>query len=402
MPFTSAWCHPRALLVQCGPVVAVRLSCLQRTLASLLKAREMGVRLRSLGLWLGQRAWGPPPVCRAQDVRPMPFTSAWCHPRALLVQCGPVVAVRLSCLQRTLASLLKAREMGVRLRSLGPWLGQRAWGPPPVCRAQDVRPMPFTSAWCHPRALLVQCGPVVAVRLSCLQRTLASLLKAREMGVRLRSLGPWLGQRAWGPPPVCRAQDVRPMPFTSAWCHPRALLVQCGPVVAVRLSCLQRTLASLLKAREMGVRLRSLGLWLEQRAWGPPPVCRAQDVRPMPFTSAWCHPRALLVQCGPVVAVRLSCLQRTLASLLKAREMGVRLRSLGPWLGQRAWGPPPVCRAQDVRPMPFTSAWCHPRALLVQCGPVVAVRLSCLQRTLASLLKAREMGVRLRSLGPVA
>ena len=229
----------------------------------------MGVRLRSLGLWLEQRAWGPPPVCRAQDVRPIPFTSAWCHPGALLVQCGPVVAVRLSCLQRTLASLLKAREMGVRLRSLGLWLEQRAWGPPPVCRAQDVRPIPFTSAWCHPGALLVQCGPVVAVRLSCLQRTLASLLKAREMGVRLRSLGLWLGQRAWGPPPVCRAQDVRPMPFTSAWCHPGALLVQCGPVVAVRLSCLQRTLASLLKAREMGVRLRSLGLWLEATGLGP-------------------------------------------------------------------------------------------------------------------------------------
>ena len=129
--------------------------------------------------------------------------------------------------------------------------------------------MPFTSAWCHPGALLVQCGPVVAVRLSCLQRTLASLLKAREMGVRLRSLGLWLEQRAWGPPPVCRAQDVRPIPFTSAWCHPGALLVQCGPVVAVRLSCLQRTLASLLKAREMGVRLRSLGLWLEATGLGP-------------------------------------------------------------------------------------------------------------------------------------
>ena len=87
---TCGKCHSpahgatRALfLVQCGFVVVVRLSCLQRTLASLLKAREMGVRLRSLGLWLRQRAWGPPPVCRAQDVRRMPFTSAWCHPRAL-------------------------------------------------------------------------------------------------------------------------------------------------------------------------------------------------------------------------------------------------------------------------------------------------------------------------------
>jgi hypothetical protein len=30
------------------------------------------------------------------------------------------------------------------------------------------------------------------------------------------------------------------------------------------------------------------------------------------------------------VAVRLSCLQRTLASLLKARKIGVRLHSLGP------------------------------------------------------------------------
>jgi len=56
MPFTSAWCHLRALLVQCGPVVTVRLSCLQRTLAPLLKTREMDVRLRSLGLWLGQQA----------------------------------------------------------------------------------------------------------------------------------------------------------------------------------------------------------------------------------------------------------------------------------------------------------------------------------------------------------
>ena len=56
MLLTSAWCQPRARLVQCGPVVAVRLSYLQRTLAPLLKAREMGVRLPSLGLWLGQRA----------------------------------------------------------------------------------------------------------------------------------------------------------------------------------------------------------------------------------------------------------------------------------------------------------------------------------------------------------
>ena len=65
MPFTSEWCHPRALSVRCGPVVTWRLSCLQRTLASLLKAREMGVRLRSLGLWLRQRVCGPPPACRA-------------------------------------------------------------------------------------------------------------------------------------------------------------------------------------------------------------------------------------------------------------------------------------------------------------------------------------------------
>ena len=47
---------PGARLVPCRPVVAVRLSCLQRTLTSLLKAPEMGLRLRSLGLWLGQRA----------------------------------------------------------------------------------------------------------------------------------------------------------------------------------------------------------------------------------------------------------------------------------------------------------------------------------------------------------
>ena len=128
-------------------------------------------------------------------MRPMSFTSAWYHLRALLVQCGPVVTVRLSCLQRTLASLLKAREMDVRLRSLGLWLGQRAWSPPPVCRAQDVRPMPLTSAWCQPRVRLVQCGHVVAVRLSFLQRALTSLLKAREIGLRLPSLGPWLKQR---------------------------------------------------------------------------------------------------------------------------------------------------------------------------------------------------------------
>ena len=51
------------------------------------------------------------------------------------------------------------------------------------------------------------------------------------------------------------------------------------------------------------------------------------------------------IQCGPVVAVRLSCHQRTLASLLKAREMGVRLASVGPWRMQRAWGPPPAYRA---------------------------------------------------------
>jgi len=77
---------------------------------------------------------------------------------------------------------------------------------------------------------------------------------------------------------------MRSMLFTSAWCHLRALLVQCGPVVAVRLSCLQRTLASLLKAREMDVRLRSLGLWLKQRAWGgtarlPSSGCAAGAIR---------------------------------------------------------------------------------------------------------------------------
>ena len=42
-----------------------------------------------------------------------------------------------------------------------------------------------------------------------------------------------------------------------------------------------------------------------------------------------------VLQCGPVVAVRLSCLQRTLASQLKARKMGVRLHALGPWLSCR-------------------------------------------------------------------
>ena len=42
-------------------------------------------------------------------------------------------------------------------------------------------------------------------------------------------------------------------------------------------------------------------------------------------------PRArIVIQCGPVVALRLSCHQRTLASLLKETEMGVRLASLGP------------------------------------------------------------------------
>ena len=42
-------------------------------------------------------------------------------------------------------------------------------------------------------------------------------------------------------------------------------------------------------------------------------------------------PRALFViQCGPVVGVRLSCHQRTLASLMKAREMSECLASLGP------------------------------------------------------------------------
>ena len=40
--------------------------------------------------------------------------------------------------------------------------------------------------------------------------------------------------------------------------------------------------------------------------------------------------RALFViQCGSVEAVRLSCLQRTLASLLNAPEMSVRMASLG-------------------------------------------------------------------------
>ena len=55
----------------------------------------------------------------------------------------------------------------------------------------------------------------------------------------------------------------------------------------------------------------------------------------MPLTNAWCQPRARLIQCGPVVAVSLSCPQGTLASLLKAREMGVRFPSLEPWLEQR-------------------------------------------------------------------
>ena len=62
-----------------------------------------------------------------------------------------------------------------------------------------------------------------------------------------------------------------------------------------------------------------------------------------------------MIQCGPVVGVRLSCLQRTLASLLKAREMGVYLASLGPWLMQWAWDPLPACRARNLGLSPFTS-----------------------------------------------
>ena len=50
----------------------------------------------------------------------------------------------------------------------------------------------------------------------------------------------------------------------------------------------------------------------------------------MLMSSACCQPRARLVQYSPVVAVRLSSLQHTLASLLKARDMGLRLPSLGP------------------------------------------------------------------------
>ena len=37
-----------------------------------------------------------------------------------------------------------------------------------------------------------------------------------------------------------------------------------------------------------------------------------------------------VIQCGPVEAVRLSCHQRTLASLLNAPEMSERMVSLGP------------------------------------------------------------------------
>ena len=269
----------------------------------------------------------------------MPFTSAWCHPGALLVQCGPVVAVRLSCLQRTLASLLKAREMGVRLRSLGPWLEATGLGPtarlPSSGRAtnaihQRMVPPRRSFGSVRSRSGGAPLVPPAHARVAAQGTRDGRALALARAVAWATGLGPTARLPSSGR--ATNAIHQRMVP-------PGALLVQCGPVVAVRLSCLQRTLASLLKAREMGVRLRSLGLWLEQRAWGPPPVCRAQDVRPMPFTSAWCHPGALLVQCGPVVAVRLSCLQRTLASLLKAREMGVRLRSLGPVAWATGLGP---------------------------------------------------------------
>ena len=40
--------------------------------------------------------------------------------------------------------------------------------------------------------------------------------------------------------------------------------------------------------------------------------------------------RTFIIQRGSIVAVHLSCFQRTLASLRKAREMGVRMALLGP------------------------------------------------------------------------
>ena len=85
-----------------------------------------------------------------------------------------------------------------------------------------------------------------------------------------------------------------------------------------------------------------------------------------------------MIQCGLVVAVRLSCHQRTLSSVMKAREMNVRLASLGPWLVQRAWGPSPACPAKGLRSLPIASAWYCARALCESVRSVEAVRLSCL------------------------
>ena len=98
-------------MIQCGPVEAVRLSRLQRTHASLLKAREMCVSVASSGLLLVHLPWAhrPPVELRTCVRTPVLVYGTACA--LFVIQCGPVVGIPLSCLQRTLTSLLKAREM---------------------------------------------------------------------------------------------------------------------------------------------------------------------------------------------------------------------------------------------------------------------------------------------------
>ena len=233
--------------------------------------------------------------------------------------------------------------MGVRLPSHGPWRMQRAWGPPPDCRAQDMRSVSPTIAWYARALFILPCPSVLAVRLSCLQRTLATRLKILEMGVHLPSLGPWRMQRAWREPPACRAQGPRLVPPIIAWYHSRAL---CD---SVRSRSGGAPVVPPAHARGASKGTRDVRALAIARA-----VAYATGLRPaahmsVPPTGACYHPRALCDSVRSRSGMHLSCLQRTLAPLLKAREMGVRLPSLGPWLTQRVCALLPACelRAYD-------------------------------------------------------
>ena len=229
---------------------------------------------------------------------------------------------------------------------------QRAWGLAPAPRARRRRDMVPSVAPSQRARSIVPCRLTLAVLQPWLQRTLALHWQSRAKHVVAPSMGLQHTQRAWGLAPAPRARRRRDMVSSVAPSQRARSNVPCRLTLAVLQPWLQRTLASLHKARAKRVVAPSMGLQHTQRAWGLAPAPRARRRRGMVSSVAPSQRARSNVPCRLTLAVLQPWLQRTLASLAVTRGARGDLHRWGYSTpsGPGGWRLPPELGA--------VAAWC--------------------------------------------